>query len=64
MDRTIWTFDLTLDQLTRVQERVYASTDPFFRIIHVLSDDTNHREDHYICLVQCRPEQATMLYLL
>jgi hypothetical protein len=64
MDRTIWTFDLTYDQLNRVQEQVYRSADPFFRIIHVLSDDSNHREDHYICLVQCRAETATMLYLL
>lgn len=66
MERThnIYTFDLTLDQLTRVQERVYASTDPRFRIIHMLNSDTPGQEDHYICLVQCQPATATMLYLL
>lgn len=60
----LYTFDLTLAQLNRVQDRVYAAKDPQFRIIHVLSDDTNHREDHYICLVSCSPETALLLYLL
>ena len=64
----IYTFDLTHDQLMRVQERVYQSSDPRFRIIHVLTDDrtgfAGDYEDHYICLVQCQPQTATMLYLL
>ncbi len=64
MERNIHTFYLTLDQLNRVQDWVERSRDPLLRIIHILSDDTNHQEDHFICLVQCRAETATMLYLL
>ena len=58
----LYTLDLTQDQLDRVYDRV-TGTDvkKNMRIIHVLYDDTT---DHYIALVDCDAQTATLLYLL
>lgn len=64
MERTIWTFDLSLSGVHQLHEYVNRSRDPLLRIIHILENDIKGCEDHYICLVQCDARTATMLSLL
>lgn len=54
------TLDLTLEQLSSVQDYVRARDSQLLRIIHVLYDDLT---DHYIALVECEPKTATLLSL-
>ena len=58
----IYTLDLSLDQLDRVQDRIGAQTP--LRIIHCLWEEQGLWRDHYITVVDCEPEQALWLYLL
>ncbi len=58
---TVYTFLFTLEQLDRCQDMQDRS---LLRIIHILLDDQNHYEDRYVTLIDCTPEQATILYML
>jgi len=56
LERTmLYTFDLTLDQLSQVTDLTPV------RIIHVLSDSDT---DHYITLVDCDSSMALWIMLL
>lgn len=55
----MYTLDYSLDQLTRLQDRI-DSAQPI-RIIHLLYDDS---DDHYIVLVDCDAVTYTWLLLL
>jgi len=50
-------FDLTLDQLERVQQLGHTG---YFRIIHILYDDLT---DHYVTLVDCDDRLAVWIAL-
>jgi len=54
------TLDLTIDQLSRVQDYVRDRDSQLLRIIHIMYDDLS---DHYITLVDCEPRTATLLQL-
>ncbi len=51
-------YDLSLDQLNRVQD---LGTPGYFHIIHILYDDLT---DHYVTLVECDDRTATWIALL
>jgi len=61
MERTVWTFDLSLQGVHSLHDYCNRSRDPLVRIIHILQNDTPGWEDHYICLVQCDAQTATLL---
>jgi hypothetical protein len=56
----LYTFDLSLEQLSAVQDYVRSHDSQLLRIIHVMYDDLS---DHYITLVDCEPKTATFLAL-
>ena len=62
----MYTLDLDLSQLERVQDRITAGA--AIRIIHILTEDrtgfAGHYEDRYIVLIDCAPETYTLLCLI
>lgn len=56
----LYTFDLSLEQLSSVQDYVRKHDSQLLRIIHIMYDDLT---DHYIALVDCEPRHATLLAL-
>lgn len=54
MERRIYTWDLTLEQLNRVQD--LKSFRGYFHIIHIMYDDLT---DHYVVLAECEPRIAS-----
>lgn len=59
MERRIYTWDLTLEQLNRVQE--LRSFRGYFHIIHILYDDLT---DHYVVLAECDSKINTWVSLI
>ena len=58
----MYTLYYTLDQLTRLYDHIDSGQ--AIRIIHILSDDLVNREDRYIVLIDCKPNQYTLLQML
>lgn len=63
----VYTLDLDLDQLNRMQDRIHSGLP--CRIIHLLYNDSrddfaHHWEDRYIVLVDCDVKTYTLLCLL
>ncbi len=50
-------FDLSLDQLNRVQD---LRCEGYFHIIHIMYDDLT---DHYVTLLECDDRTATWISL-
>jgi len=54
----IYAWDLTLEQLNRVQDMTCFSG--YFHIIHIMYDDLT---DHYVVLAECDPRINTWVSL-
>lgn len=58
----MYTLDYTLDQLDRLYR--YIDSAQNIRIIHMLWNDDSYYQDHYIVLIDCEPQQYTLLLML
>lgn len=58
----VYTLDYSLEQLMRCQDRIRLGQP--IKIIHMLNQDSQHKEDRYYVLIDCDAQTYTMLCLL
>ena len=58
----VHTLDYSWDQLMRCQSRIQQGQ--HLRIIHLLNQDSPGAEDRYYVIIDCTPQQYTLLQML